>query len=118
MSRPRPRREPARCRWCDLPVRWWPNTKRDTVLCVDWSPDPGGYVRQMNSQDPVTREPVTYGQVLTDDEVAAAHADGTDAKLFTLHSRTCSAQKPRNPKPEGLQILRPDGTPLKTRKGL
>jgi hypothetical protein len=52
---------------------------------------------------------VVFGRVLNKRDLADAVSEGK--LLFTLHSTTCSARRPVNPKPPGVQIDRPRTTP-------
>ncbi|QBI97730.1 hypothetical protein SEA_DOGFISH_41 [Gordonia phage Dogfish] len=105
MSRIRP---PRTCRLCKLPVLFWSNANRDGSICVDVSPDDNGTVQKLVTHPP-GEKPVVWGKRLTGLDLATAIESGE--QLFTLHATTCPARKPRNPKPEGLQIVRPTPTP-------
>lgn len=76
------------------------------MIGVDPSPDPDhGTVRKIPSKEAGTHRPVMYAAVLSGKELADAIA--SHEMLFTRHKTTCLANKPRNPKPAGLQIHRP-----------
>ncbi|WP_336791804.1 hypothetical protein [Gordonia malaquae] len=93
------RRPTSTCKRCHRPVAWWRSSTREGGwICVDASPDDAGTVQRVPSRE--GGRPVMYGLVLSGLELAAAVADGE--LLFTIHSKTCPAGRPRNPRPAGL----------------
>lgn len=98
---------PSRCPRCKQPISWWRNASREGRIPVDLSADPDkGSIRKIVSTDPDTKQPCVYGKKLAPDEVGEAMANGE--MLFTHHSDTCSARRPHNPKPAGLQLDLPN----------
>lgn len=103
-TRRRRDRPPKPCPKCDQPVLWWRNANRDSWICVDPSSDENGTVLKLVNQE--DGRPVVWGKKLSGRDLANAISAGD--MLFTLHATTCTAQRPRNPKPAGLQFHRPD----------
>lgn len=103
-------RRPSECTKCHLPVSWWRSASRDGGwIKVDQSSDSDqGTVQKIVSKDPVTKQDVVYGKVLSGRELADAVSAGE--LLFTLHKTSCLALKPHNPRPPGVQLNLPKKT--------
>lgn len=105
-------RPPRVCPKCEAPVLWWRNANQgpdEKWLCVDLSSDEAGTVQKIvttDRSDPHREQRIVWGRRLTGMDLAAAV--GAGELLFTLHATTCSAHRPTNPKPEGLQIAWPN----------
>ena len=95
-------RGPRTCSKCSAPILVWRNTSGNYTR-VDASPDEHGTVRRLVTRDPVTGRDVPMAQVLKGPQLAEAIANSE--LLFTRHQSTCSANRPHNPKPAGLQVL-------------
>ena len=99
---------PRRCSKCNAPVAWWRNElqREEKWLLVDLSSDSSGTVRKTvrPDQDDRTRQ-IAWGRKLSGMDLAEAVAAGE--MLFTLHATTCTARRVRNPKPAGVEIVRP-----------
>ncbi|OZC62118.1 hypothetical protein CH267_00830 [Rhodococcus sp. 06-621-2] len=96
----RKRRSRSQCARCNQEVQWCQTRERGTPVALDPSPDPDdGWVRLQVLADKV------YVDILAGDELAAAQADGES--LFMLHSKTCSARKPFNPRPDHVKLELP-----------
>lgn len=109
-SRGRARRGPRRCSKCGAPVAKWRNANReDRWLYVDLSLDEKGTVEKIVSGTPDA--PIVYGRVLNKHDLA--ESDSRDQLLFTLHSTTCTANRPTNPKPDGLALFPPPQHPMR-----
>lgn len=88
---------PRQCRDCELPIRLVRSmTRPDGWIVLDASMDTDGEVRVHQHADG------SYGEVLRDDALAAAQANGE--LLWMLHRRNCTAKKPTNPKPAHVQL--------------
>ncbi len=96
---------PRRCQRCDAPIVWRLNTASGKPFRLDQSPDDSGDVIVHRNHPPAGE--LLRATRLAGDELVAAKADGE--LLFTRHSKTCSALKEPNPKPEGVQIEWPNG---------
>ena len=104
-------RPPRTCPKCEAPVAWWRNANQpdEKWLCVDASSDDTGTVQKIVNDDPDRPgHKVVWGRRLTGPDLAEAVSNRD--MLFTLHSTTCSAQRPPNTKPEGLHIDWPDNS--------
>ena len=78
---------------------FWRNAnsdRDDAYLMVDLSHDESGSVQKIVNKSGVWGRRLT-GRAL-DDAVASGEM------LFTPHRQTCTAHKPANPKPQGLEI--------------
>lgn len=99
-------RPPRHCPKCEQPILWWRNANRKGMVCVDLSSDDAGTVRKLVNDDPDhPGQTIVWGKKLSGMDLAAAKADGV--LLFTLHSVTCPAERPPNPRPAGLEIPTP-----------
>lgn len=104
---PAPSKGPRVCPDCDAPVAWWRNEaqREERWLLVDLSSDDAGTVAKTVRRDPEhPARRIAWGRKLTGIDLADAIASGE--MLFTLHAVTCTARRPPNPKPEGLEISR------------
>lgn len=104
-------RGPRRCSKCNAPVAWWRNEaqREETWMLVDLSSDPAGTVRRTTRPDPNDRtRQIAWGRRLSGLDLA--EAVGAGEMLFTLHATTCTARRPRNPKPAGVEIVRLSST--------
>lgn len=94
------RRSRSQCSRCMQEVQWCRTRERGTAVALDPSPDAEfGSVRLQVLADAV------FVDILSGDDLAAAQADGEN--LFMLHSKTCSARKPFNPKPDHVHLELP-----------
>ncbi|SFA60899.1 hypothetical protein SAMN05444374_11658 [Rhodococcoides kroppenstedtii] len=110
----------ATCQKCNQPVLWFTTRERGTPVAVDPSPDPDeGTVMITAVSEPTEthlparstggrrrrKEKTVFVDVLTGDALTAAIAD--KEKLFMLHSKTCPAGKPFNPRPAHVRLHLP-----------
>lgn len=90
----------ARCRNCKAEITWATSTKTGKRIPLDLYPDPGfGVVRKRDIRD---EDGVIYADILKGDELNRAIAD--QHALYVLHSETCHARRPPNPKPAHIRI--------------
>jgi hypothetical protein len=90
----------AWCRNCKAEITWATSTGSGKRIPLDLYPDPGlGSVRKRDIRD---QDGVIYADILRGDELHRAIAD--QQPLYVLHSETCHARRPPNPKPAHIRL--------------
>ncbi|MCZ1075063.1 hypothetical protein [Rhodococcus sp. A5(2022)] len=90
----------SRCRDCKEEITWATSTGSGKRIRLDLYPDPAaGRVRKRDVRD---EDGVVYADILRGDDLHRAIAD--QQPLYVLHSDTCHARRPPNPKPPHIRI--------------
>ncbi|WP_094980319.1 hypothetical protein [Rhodococcus pyridinivorans] len=90
----------AHCRNCKAEITWATSTGSGKRIPLDLYPAPGlGSVRKRDIRD---EDGVVYADILRGDELHRAIAD--QQPLYVLHSETCHARRPPNPKPAHVRL--------------
>lgn len=90
----------ARCRDCRAEITWARSTATGRMIPLDLYPDTGrGSVRKRETRDETGRiwADILHGESL---HRAIANAD----KLYVLHRETCTARRPKNPRPPHITV--------------